>query len=86
VLNFWSFELDKNDGLAGPKKIGHDPDDFEVELLDLVAGENGIGVALHAGANLAERGDFGGGRGLSPGHEKRRGNRWCGGKRQGGQN
>src|SRR5580700_3462930 len=53
VLHFWPFELHENDGLAGAQKIGHDADYFEVEFLDLVAGEYRIGIALHAGTNLA---------------------------------
>ncbi len=53
-LDLGAFELDKDDGLARPKKIGHDPDYFEVELFNLVAGEDGVRVALHASPNLVE--------------------------------
>jgi hypothetical protein len=70
VLNFGTFELDENNGLLGAEEIGHDADDFEVELFDLVAGENGVGIALHAGANFIERKDFGGGRSLGAGREE----------------
>ena len=64
MLDFWPLELDKNDGLARSEKIGHDADNFEVEFFDLVAGEDRVGVALHAWPNLAKRNDFSGGRGL----------------------
>ena len=74
VLYFWPFELDENDGLLRAEEIGHDANNFEVELFDLVAGEDGVGIALHAGANFAEGQDFGGGRGLSVCVEKGRSN------------
>jgi hypothetical protein len=60
VLHLRAFELDKDDGLLRPKEIGHDADDFEVELFNLVASKNGAGVALHAGADLVKREDFAG--------------------------
>jgi len=72
MLNFGPFELDKNDGLSGSKEIGHDADDFQVELFDLVAGEDGVGVALHAWSNLAKWNDFRGGGSLSPGRQEHR--------------
>jgi len=60
VLGFWPLKLDENDGLLGAEEIGHNADDFEVELFDLVASKNGVGVALHSGTNFAEGQDFGG--------------------------
>jgi hypothetical protein len=47
--------LDQDNGLARPKEIGHHPNDFEIELFDLIAGEDGVSVALHAGSDLVER-------------------------------
>src|ERR1700687_250328 len=58
VLDFGAFKLDEDDGLARAEEIGHDADDFEVELFDLVAGEDGVGVAMHARLDLAERDDL----------------------------
>ncbi len=55
ALDFRTFELDQDNGLARPKEIGHHPDDFEIELFNLIAGEDRISVALHAGSNLVER-------------------------------
>jgi hypothetical protein len=60
VLDFFAFELHQNNGLLRAQKIRHDADDFEVELFDLIAGENCEGVALHAWADLAERQNVGG--------------------------
>ena len=60
VLDLGAFELDENDGLPRAEKIGHDPDNFEVEFLDLIAGKDGVGVTLHPRANLAERENFAG--------------------------
>src|SRR6202790_3512309 len=59
VLDFGAFELDEDDGLARAEEIGHYADDFEVELFDLIAGEDGVGVTLHARLDLADRDDFG---------------------------
>jgi len=70
VFDLRPFKLDENDGLLGAEEIGHNADDFEVKLFDLVAGEDGVGIALHAGANFAERKDFGGGRSLGAGCEE----------------
>ena len=53
VLDFRTLEFDQNDGLLGAEEIGHHADDFEVELFDLVAGEDRVGVALHARSDLA---------------------------------
>ena len=60
VFNFRALELDENDGLFGAEEIGHDAEDFQVEFFDLFAGEDGVGVALHAGMNLVDGDDFGG--------------------------
>jgi len=60
VLDFGAFELDKDDGLARAEEIRHDANDFEVELFDLVAGEDGVGVALHAITDFTDRHDFAG--------------------------
>jgi hypothetical protein len=54
AFDLGAFELNKDDGLARPEEIGHHADHFEVELLYLVARENRVGIALHAGANLVE--------------------------------
>ena len=64
------------------EEIGHDADDFEVEFFDLVAGEDGVGVAVHARPNLAKRKDFGGGRGLGSRGEERRPDCGCDRKRK----
>src|SRR5690349_20997657 len=69
VLDFRAFELDEDDGLLGAEEIGHDADHFEIEFFDLVAGEDGVGIALHAGADLAEGQDFCGGRSLRVGRD-----------------
>ena len=82
VFNFWTLELDENDGLSGSKEIGHDADNFEVELFNLFAGEDGVRVALHARANLAKGNDFGGRGSLSLRSEERRRHCWCDCKRQ----
>ena len=58
VLHLGAFELDEDDGLLRAEKIVEDAEDFEIEFFDLVAGEDGVGVALHAGADLIERQDF----------------------------
>ena len=55
AFDLGAFELDEDDGLPRSKEIGHHTDDFEVELFHLVASEYGVGIALHAGANLVER-------------------------------
>ncbi len=83
VLDFWPFELNENDGLARPEKIGHDADDFEVEFFDLVASEDGVSVTLHARVDLAEGKDLGGGRGLSMRRVGRQCDCRCGDNRQG---
>jgi len=72
VFNFWTLELDENDGLSGSKEIGHDADDFQIELFNLIARKDGVGVALHAWANLAKWDDFRGGGSLSLCREERR--------------
>jgi hypothetical protein len=46
--------LDQDNGLARPKEIGHHPNDFEIELFNLIAGEDRIRVALHACLDLVE--------------------------------
>src|ERR1700733_8287959 len=58
MLHFGAFEFDQDDGLAGAEKIGHYTDDFQIELFDLVAREDGVGVAVHAGLHLAQRQDL----------------------------
>ena len=58
ALDFGPFELNKNYGLLRAEEIGHYPDDFEIELFDLVAGENCVRVALHAGSNLIQWKNF----------------------------
>src|SRR5712664_2065385 len=58
ALDLGAFELDEDDGLARPKKIGHHSDYLEVELFNLVAGEDGVSVALHARSDLVERKNF----------------------------
>jgi len=55
ALDLGAFELNEDDRLARPKEIGHHPDDFEIELFNLVAGEDRVRVALHPGSNLVER-------------------------------
>ena len=82
VLYFWPFELDEDDGLPRAKEIGHDADDFEVEFFDLVSSEDSVGVPLHAGANLAEGKDFGGGGRLRLHCGERRGDARGDGKRE----
>ncbi len=54
VLDFRAFEFDQDDGLARTEEVGHYPDDFEIELFDLVAGEDRVGVAMHSRLDLAE--------------------------------
>jgi len=46
--------LNQDYRLLWAEEIGHYPDDFEVELFNLVAGENRIGIALHSGTNLID--------------------------------
>jgi hypothetical protein len=58
ALDFGTFELDKDDGLARPEEIRHYVDDFEIESFDLIPGENCEGITLHARTNLIERQDF----------------------------
>ena len=58
VLDFWPLKLNEDDGLLWAEEILKHTQDFEVELLDLVAGKDGVGVTLHAGLNLANRKDF----------------------------
>ena len=58
VLHFGAFELDKDDGLLRTEKILQHADDFEVKFLDLVALEDSVGVALHAGMDLAQGKEF----------------------------
>src|SRR5260370_42158642 len=48
ALDLGTFELDEDDGLAGPKENAHHSDYLEVELFRLVAGEDGGDVALQA--------------------------------------
>ena len=55
---FGPFEFDQNDGLPRPQEIGHHADDFQVEFLDLVTGENGVRIALHSRSHLAKRQDL----------------------------
>ena len=55
MLDFRPFELHQDDGLFGPQEIRHHADDFEVELFDLVAGKDGVSVALHARTHLINR-------------------------------
>ena len=57
---FGAFEFDENDGLLRPEEIGHYAQHLQIEFFDLVAGENGVGIALHACANLLQGDDFGG--------------------------
>ena len=59
MLDFGALELNKNDGLLGPEEIFQHSNDFEVEFFDLVTGEDGIGIALHTGLNLAKGKGFG---------------------------
>src|SRR5690242_6491843 len=76
VLDFGAFQLDEDDGLLGAEKVGHDADHFEIEFFDLVTGEDGVGVALHARADLAEGQDFRGGWSLRVGRDEcRRGDK-----------
>src|SRR5579859_1465880 len=58
VLHFRPFQLHEDDGLLRTEKIVQHTDDFLVELLDLVPGENGVGIPLHAGPNLVQRKRF----------------------------
>src|SRR5882724_12110749 len=58
MLNLWAFKLNQDYGLARAEEIGHDTNDFEVEFFYLVSGEDGVGVAVHPGLNLAQREDF----------------------------
>src|SRR5215510_6319704 len=50
-----SFELHQNDRLLGAQEVGHDADHFQVELLNLVARKDRVGVALHARTHLIDR-------------------------------
>lgn len=54
VLDLGALQLDENDGLLGAEKIGQDAQDFEIKFFDLVAGEDGVGVALHSGVNVGK--------------------------------
>jgi hypothetical protein len=54
VFHFGAFELDKDNGLLRTEKILQYADDFEVKFFDLVSLEDGVGVALHAGMDLAQ--------------------------------
>lgn len=65
MLDLWPFELDEDDGLFGAEEVGHDAEDLEVKLFDLVAGKDGVGVPLHPGVDLVERKDVCRGGGLS---------------------
>src|SRR6266478_3561975 len=58
VFHFGAFELDKDDSLLRTEKILQHADDFEVKFLDLVALEDGVGIALHAGTYLAQGKEF----------------------------
>ena len=58
VLGLRAFELDEDDRLLRAEKIIEDAEDFKIEFFDLVPREDGVGVALHAGADLAEGQDF----------------------------
>ncbi len=58
VFDLWPLQLHENDGLFGAEKIVQNADDFQIELLDLIARKNRVGVPLHARANLAERKEF----------------------------
>src|ERR1700733_8001905 len=58
VFDFRAFEFDQDDGLARTEEVRHYADDFEVELLDLVAGEDRVGIAMHSRLDLAEGQDF----------------------------
>jgi hypothetical protein len=60
VLDFGAFELDEDDGLLRTEKVVQDAEDFEIEFFDLIAREDGVGVTLHARADLAEWEDFAG--------------------------
>ncbi len=55
VLNLFALELHQNDRFPGSHKIVQHPDHHEIKPLDLVAGKNRVGIALHAGANVANR-------------------------------
>src|SRR5690242_5860410 len=44
VLNLRPFELDEDDGLLRAKKVVQDPDDFQVELLNLVPRKNRVRI------------------------------------------
>jgi len=58
VLDPFAFELNQDDRLLRAEEIGHHADNFEVEFFDLIAGKNRVGVALHAGAHLAQGDGF----------------------------
>ena len=58
ALDLGALELDEDDGLARAEEIRHYADDFKVKFFDLVACENRIGVALHAGTDLIEGKDL----------------------------
>src|SRR5256885_16249123 len=58
ALDLGSLELNENNGLARAESVGQNADDFEIEFFDLVAGEDSVGVALHAGAHLLEGQNF----------------------------
>ena len=58
VLHFGALELDKDDSLLRTEKILQHADDFKVKFFDLVALEDGVGVALHAGMDPAQGKEF----------------------------
>ena len=55
MFDFGAFQLNEDDGLFGAHEIVQHAEDFQVEFLNLVPGKDGIGVALHAGPDLAKR-------------------------------
>ncbi len=55
MFDFRALEFHEDDGLFGSQEIGEDADDFEVELFDLVAGKDRVGIPFHAGLDLIER-------------------------------
>jgi hypothetical protein len=50
--------LNEDYRLLRAEEIGHYSDDFEVELFDLVASEDCVGIALHSRPNLIDGKSF----------------------------